>query len=226
MTRAARPGRERVPARTRACVRPIDPPRSAPGSHRTRQLARARPGGRSRTAAIHDQSRRRRSGVRRALRRSGPRYASTFPSHDRTSSAPSQSTFRSTIETAAGGDAASIGGTGSVAVVNRRSHARARPSQRGVRCPLPEARLSLATVRCVPSPISPVSLHGRDIVLLRRRSDLRRLFLFSVGSFTRIVPMSQVALAARRDNRESVAPGRYGPCRSYPPVGRRDRGGR
>ena len=84
---------ERVPARTRACVRPVDPPRSAPGSHRTRQLARARPGGRSRTAAIHDQSRRRRSGVRRALLRSGPRYASTFPSHDRTSSAPSQSTF-------------------------------------------------------------------------------------------------------------------------------------
>ena len=46
-----------------------------------------------------------------------------------------------------------------------------------------------------PWPSSPPSVHGRGVVLPRRRVHLRRHCFFSVGCITRIVPMSQVALS-------------------------------
>ena len=44
-------------------------------------------------------------------------------------------------------------------------------------------------------PSSPPSVHGRGVVLPRRRGHLRRRCFFSAGCITRIVPMSQVALS-------------------------------
>ena len=45
------------------------------------------------------------------------------------------------------------------------------------------------------SPSSPPSVHGRGVVLPRRRRHFRRRCFFSLGCITRIVPMSQVALS-------------------------------
>jgi hypothetical protein len=83
--RAACERRERIPTRARACVRPADRRRSGLGSCRTRQLAHARLGGRSRTDAIRDRSGRCRSDVRHVLFRSGLRYPSALYLHHRSS---------------------------------------------------------------------------------------------------------------------------------------------
>ena len=72
----------------RACVRPADRPQSGLGTRRTTRSARAALGGPAQTDAIHDRSRRSRSGVRRFLSRSALWYPTAFSPHHRTSIAP------------------------------------------------------------------------------------------------------------------------------------------
>ena len=86
--RAAQQPREPSAMRLRACVLPADRPRGGLDIRRTRRLAPAQPGGRSRTDAIRDRCGRRRSGGRRFLSRSGLRQSSALARRDRPSVVP------------------------------------------------------------------------------------------------------------------------------------------